>query len=65
MVTGRNGEVVTYVVVETWLVGADVDFGPVIAGDMAQEQITLITCAGSFDGAAYEARLVVRGVRVD
>ena len=65
VVTGRNGEVVTYVVVETWLVGADVDFGPVIAGDMAQEQITLITCAGSFDGAAYEARLVVRGVRVD
>lgn len=65
VVTGRNGEVVTYVVVATWLVAADEDFGPVIAGDDAQEEITLITCAGSFDGSTYEDRLVVRGVRVD
>ena len=64
VLTGRNGEVVVYLVTDTWLVGADTNFAPVIASDDASEEITLITCAGTFDGAEYEDRLVVRGVRV-
>jgi LPXTG-site transpeptidase (sortase) family protein len=61
LVTGPSGETATYVVTEIYSVPADADFSSVISSDGDQE-ITLITCTGSFDGAEYLDRLIVRGV---
>ncbi len=61
VITGPDGEAATYVITEIYSVPADADFSSVISSDGDQE-ITLITCTGTFDGAEYLDRLIVRGV---
>jgi sortase (surface protein transpeptidase) len=62
-ITGTNGETATYLITEIYSVPADADFSSVISSDGDQE-ITLITCSGAFNGAEYLDRLIVRGALV-
>lgn len=63
VITGANGERATYRVTELYTVPADADFSSVIASNGGQE-ITLITCFGTWDGTQYVDRLIVRGVLI-
>jgi LPXTG-site transpeptidase (sortase) family protein len=60
-VTGAGGEQVTYIVTEAYSVAAGADFTPEISSNTGDE-ITLITCTGTWDGSTYTDRLIVRGV---
>jgi hypothetical protein len=62
-VTGPDGEQAIYVVTEAYSLPAGANFTPIISSNGANE-ITLITCAGNWDGSAYTDRLIVRGVLV-
>jgi LPXTG-site transpeptidase (sortase) family protein len=62
-VTGASGEIATYLITEIYSVPADADFSSVISSDSDQE-ITLITCTGNFNGAEYLDRLIVRGILI-
>jgi LPXTG-site transpeptidase (sortase) family protein len=62
VVTGEDGSEFDYVVSETWTVDANSskdDVRRILYPD-GGEALTLITCAGNFDGEGYDARLVVR-----
>jgi len=61
--TGDGGETATYLVTEVYSVPANADFSPLISANGVDE-ITLITCSGTWDGAGYVDRLIVRGVLV-
>ena len=60
-VAGPDGEQVSYTITDLYSVDASADFSSVIS-QSGGETITLITCTGTFDGAEYLERLVVRGV---
>lgn len=60
VVAGAGGETATYIVTEVSSIAADADFTSVISPHGGDE-ITLITCSGSFDGSEYLDRLIVRG----
>jgi LPXTG-site transpeptidase (sortase) family protein len=60
-VAGPNGEQVSYTITDLYSVDASADFSSVIS-QSGDGTITLITCTGTFDGAEYLERLVVRGV---
>ncbi len=62
-VTGADGSTVTYQVTAAWAVDASTPAEAVIGG-AGGESLTLITCTGNFDGAAYDARYIVQAVRV-
>jgi LPXTG-site transpeptidase (sortase) family protein len=62
-VVGFDGQEATYVVTEAYALPAGANFTPVISSNGANE-ITLITCTGTWDGSAYTDRLIVRGVLV-
>lgn len=64
VVDGPNGESATYVVTDVSSIDADADFTGVISPHGGDE-ITLITCSGSFDGTEYDDRLIVRGELVN
>jgi LPXTG-site transpeptidase (sortase) family protein len=58
-----NGEGATYAVSSVDSVPVDTPPGPVI-GSTEVPTLTLITCTGAFDGAEYNARLIVKATRV-
>jgi LPXTG-site transpeptidase (sortase) family protein len=60
---GSDGKGSTYVVTEAWSVGADINANTIIS-DAGTEMLTLITCDGSFNGAEYESRRIVRAERI-
>ena len=60
-VTGAGGETATYVVTDAFSVPAGSDFTPLV-GSSGEDEITLITCAGNWDGSEYTDRLIIRGV---
>ncbi len=62
-VMGPDGTGFTYVVTAVWAVDAAADASAVTAGT-GGESLTLITCTGSFNGGAYDSRLIVRAERV-
>jgi LPXTG-site transpeptidase (sortase) family protein len=64
VVTGADGETATYAVTDVSSIDANADFTGVISPH-GGEEITLITCSGSFDGSEYLDRLIVRGVLVE
>jgi sortase (surface protein transpeptidase) len=62
VVGGDDDASYVYAVTETWTVDATSSARDVwrIFHPDEDQSLTLITCTGDFDGAAYEARLVVR-----
>ncbi len=62
-VTGADGSLVTYQVTAAWAVDASTPAEAVIGG-AGGESLTLITCTGNFDGAEYDSRYIVQGVRI-
>ncbi|MDP9367141.1 MAG: sortase, partial [Chloroflexota bacterium] len=62
-VTGADGSLVTYQVTAAWAVDAGTPAEAVIGG-AGGESLTLITCTGNFDGAEYDSRYIVQGVRI-
>jgi sortase (surface protein transpeptidase) len=62
VITGEDGSEFDYVVTETWTVDATSSKDDVrrVLDPGTGEWLTLITCAGDFDGEGYDARLVVR-----
>jgi len=60
---GDDGKGATYVVTESFYVDASVDAGDII-GDHGFETLTLITCGGSFNGAEYTSRAIIRAERI-
>lgn len=64
VVDGPNGESATYVITDVSSIDADADFTGIISPHGGDE-ITLITCTGSFDGSEYDDRLIVRGELAD
>jgi len=61
--TGSDGSGFVYDVVRVYSVPADANPEPIISNDEGTETLTLLTCDGTFNGAEYESRLVVRAVR--
>lgn len=60
VVAGVDGESAVYLVTDVTSIDANADFTSVISPHGGDE-ITLITCAGSFNGSEYLDRLIVRG----
>lgn len=58
----RNGDHLAYQVTEVAQMSAGTPPTEYTSG--SGEQLTLITCSGDFDGASYDARLIVRAVQV-
>jgi LPXTG-site transpeptidase (sortase) family protein len=59
----KDGSGFTYQVTKTWLVAGDTPASEIV-GDTGHETLTLITCGGSFDGAEYDSRVIVRADRI-
>ncbi len=59
----EDGTGSTYVVTESFQVDAGIDAREII-GDHGTETLTLITCGGTFNGAAYTSRHIVRAERI-
>lgn len=62
-VLGPDGAGITYAVTASWVVGAG-DSADGVIGGTGTEALTLITCTGSFDGAEYDSRQIVRAERI-
>lgn len=62
-VAGADGSGSTYEVTEVYYVAADTNAGEV-TGATSTEMLTLITCGGSFTGAEYTSRVIVRAKRI-
>ena len=60
---GKDGKGSTYVVTESWQVGADINANSIIS-DTGGEMLTLITCDGAFNGSEYALRRIVRAERI-
>jgi LPXTG-site transpeptidase (sortase) family protein len=60
---GADGKGATYRVTDAYSVGSDTNAGDVV-GDTGADILTLITCDGSFDGAEYNSRQIVRAQRI-
>ena len=58
-----DGTAATYQVSLSWLVDADIDAG-LLVEDTGFEALTLITCGGTFNGAAYDSRQIIRASRI-
>jgi LPXTG-site transpeptidase (sortase) family protein len=62
-VTGPDGTGFTYRVYDSYLVSGGINAN-VLIEDTGFESLTLITCAGAFNGIEYEERLIVRAERI-
>jgi LPXTG-site transpeptidase (sortase) family protein len=60
---GANGKGATYKITDSYSVGSDTNAGDVV-GDTGSDILTLITCDGSFDGAEYASRQIIRAERI-
>jgi len=60
---GANGKGATYRITDAYSVGSDTNAGDVV-GDTGAEMLTLITCDGSFNGAEYASRQIIRAARI-
>jgi LPXTG-site transpeptidase (sortase) family protein len=59
----KDGSGFTYQVTKTWLVAGNTPANEIVS-DTGHETLTLITCGGSFDGAEYDSRVIVRADRI-
>jgi LPXTG-site transpeptidase (sortase) family protein len=64
LLTSAGGDVLTYAVASVDALSAATPPSEYTAG-VGHELLTLITCSGSFDGASYDERLIVRAVLQD
>lgn len=60
---GEDGMGFTYQVARRWLVDGNTNAGEIVS-DTGHETLTLITCGGSFNGAEYDSRVIVRAERI-
>jgi sortase (surface protein transpeptidase) len=61
LLTSAGGDMLTYIVSSVDALSAATPPSEYTTG-VGHELLTLITCSGSFDGAAYDERLIVRAV---
>ena len=60
---GADGAGATYRITDAYSVGSETNAGDIV-GDTGGEMLTLITCDGSFDGAEYASRQIIRAQRI-
>lgn len=60
---GADKRGATYTVTDVFVIDANADARDVI-GDTGKEALTLITCAGVFDGEEYQSRQIIRAERI-